>query len=254
MTILAEILAHKMEEIAALKARGLKKPLALPEIRPFKTALKAPGVAIIAELKKASPSKGLIAKDFEPRQFAQKYEAGGAAAISVLTDRRFFQGDISYLSEIKSAVSLPVLRKDFIVDRIQIEEARYMGADAILLIVAALTPENLSRLLSYSRSLGLEALVEVHNEEELEVALSVGAEIIGINNRNLSTFEVDIETTFRLRPLIPPGVVVVSESGLRGREDILRLEAAGVDAALIGESLMKQKDKEAKLKELLGRV
>ncbi|MBA2848154.1 indole-3-glycerol phosphate synthase TrpC [Thermosulfuriphilus ammonigenes] len=253
MTILEEILAQKELEVAALKARGLSQPEVLPEVRPFKEALVRPGISIIAEIKRASPSKGLIAADFDPVAIARDYEAGGAAAISVLTDKKYFKGSLAYIPQVKRAVTLPILRKDFIIDEIQIEEARYAGADAVLLIVAALSPRRLSELLACVRKWGLEALVEVHDASELSVAISAGAEIVGINNRNLKDFTVDIETTVRLRPLIPQGVVVVSESGLKGREDIQRLEEVGVDAALIGESLMREKNRVAKLRELLGK-
>jgi len=207
---------------------------------------------VIAEVKRASPSKGLIAEKFHPVRIAREYQRGGASAISCLTDEPFFRGHLEHLAAIREAVSLPLLRKDFILEEIQLEEARAFGADAVLLIVAALKPQRLLELIRAAKTLGLEALVEVHEEEELEIALTAGAEIIGINNRNLKTFEVDLGTTIRLAQKVPKGVPVVAESGIKGPEDLKLLKEANVRAALIGETLMRAEDKAAKLKELLS--
>jgi len=207
--------------------------------------------AVIAEVKKASPSKGLIRADFDPVAIAKSYEAAGAAAISVLTDVKFFQGSSDYLRQVKASISLPVLRKDFIIDEYQIFEARVAGADAILLIVAALEKDKLERFMNRAAEIGLQCLVEVHNEAEMDVAIDVGAPIIGINNRNLRTFDVGLDTTARLLPIIPRAKTV-SESGIFTRGDMEMLGEMGVDAVLIGEALMREKDIEAKLRELIG--
>lgn len=207
--------------------------------------------AVIAEVKKASPSKGIIRADFDPVAIAKAYEAAGASAISVLTDEKFFQGSLSYLRQIKSTVSLPVIRKDFIIDEYQVFEARTAGADAILLIVAALEKDTLAELMNRATEIGMQCLVEVHNESEMEVALDVGAPLIGINNRNLQTFEVTLDTTARLLPMIPRAKTV-SESGIFTRADMEMLGKMGVDAVLIGEALMREQDIEAKLRELIA--
>ena len=241
-TILDAIVAHKREEVAALKKRGLPEPRPADPPRGFirgLTALKKSNVAIIAEAKKASPSKGLIAPNFDPAGMARHYEAGGASAVSVLTDRRFFQGELDFLVQVRAAVQLPVIRKDFLIDPIQIEEAHIAGADAILLIAAILAPAQLREFREQARELGMDALVEVHDEAELETALASGAELVGVNNRNLHDFTVDLNTTFRLKRLVPAGIPLVSESGIATSEDIRRLKEAGVAAALIGESLMR---------------
>ncbi len=239
-TILDTIVAKKHEEVAELRRRGLPAPAAVDAPRGFIRALTAkPGVAIIAEAKKASPSKGLIEPDFDPVQVAKSYEGNGAAAISVLTDRHFFQGELDFLIRIRREVGLPVLRKDFIIDPLQIEEARLAGADAVLLIAAILSPAQLHDFREQAESFGMDALVEVHGEAELGQALVSGARLIGINNRNLHDFTVDLGTSFRLKALVPEGIPVVSESGISTVEDILRLKEAGIDAALIGESLMR---------------
>ena len=204
---------------------------------------------MIAEVKKASPSKGLIRADFDPEAIARSYESAGASAISVLTDEKFFQGSLDYLKLVKRTVSLPVLRKDFIIDAYQVFEARTAGADAILLIVAALPHDSLTALMNCASELGMDQLVEVHDESELETALEVGAPLIGINNRNLRTFEVTLDTTARLLPMIPRAKTV-SESGIFTRRDMVSLGAMGVDAVLIGEALMRQDDIQAKLAEL----
>lgn len=197
------------------------------------------GIAVIAELKKASPSKGLIRADFRPSELARDLEQAGAAALSVLTDEQFFQGSLDYLRAASSSSSLPCLRKDFIVDEFQIVEARANCADAILLIVAALEQKGLVALAGVARSQGLDVLCEAHDEEELQRALDAGCDLIGVNSRNLRTFEVDLETAFRLAEKMPAGCVRVAESGIRSGADIARLRSAGYEAFLIGEWLMK---------------
>jgi indole-3-glycerol phosphate synthase len=198
------------------------------------------GIAIIAELKKASPSKGLIRADFRPSKLARELEQAGAAALSVLTDEQFFQGSLDYLREASSSSSLPCLRKDFIVDEIQVVEARANRADAILLIVAALKQKELVSLAGIARSYGLDVLCEAHDEQELQRALDAGCDLIGINSRNLRTFEVNLETAFRLVEKIPATCVRVAESGIKSGADIARLRSAGYEGFLIGESLMKE--------------
>lgn len=197
------------------------------------------GIAVIAELKKASPSKGLIRADFRPPELAQELELAGAAALSVLTDEQFFQGSLDYLRQASSSSSLPCMRKDFIVDEFQIVEARANGADAILLIVAALDQKELAGLAGSARAQGLDVLCEAHDEEELQRALDAGCDLIGINSRNLRTFEVNLETAFRLAEKIPRSCVRVAESGIHCGADVSRLRSAGYEAFLIGESLMK---------------
>ncbi len=255
--ILAEIIAHKRREVAALKKRhrlehlGLKaKPL--KDGGRFHAALREPGISLIAEVKKASPSAGLIRADFDPVALARAYQAAGARAVSVITDAKFFQGSLDYLAAVQGAVPLPLLRKDFLIDPYQVYESRLKGASAVLLIAAALDAPQLAGLRALAGTLGMDSLVEVHDEPELDKALKAGAGIVGINNRDLRTFTVSLETTLRLRPLVPAGVVVVSESGIRCREDVLRLEEAGVDAVLVGETLMRSADVGAKVRELLG--
>lgn len=255
---LEEILQYKYAEVAVRKERtpiaelerGLKNA---PLIRPFKQSLSGDSIELIAEIKKASPSKGLLCPDFEPVRIARDYEAAGVAAISVLTDKKFFQGSLDYLKLVKAETKKPsVLRKDFIIDRYQLYEARVYGADAVLLIVAALTELELKDLVNQALELGLDPLVEVHNSLELEIALSSGAELIGINNRNLKTFEVNLETTFRLLELIPKGKIVVSESGIKDAYDFRRLFQAGVNAVLVGESIVTASDPGIKIRELMG--
>jgi len=250
--VLKRIINEKQKEITRRKERGrFFRPFWNHPRRSLKKALCAPGLQIIAEVKRASPSKGLIARKWDPVTQAQRYHEGGAAAVSCLTDESFFKGHLEYLAALREAISLPLLRKDFILDECQIEEARAFGADAVLLIVAALKPEKLAQLLAATHNLGLEALVEVHDERELEVALTCGAEIIGINNRNLRTFEVSLDTTLRLVQLVPQGLPVVAESGIKGKEDLKKLAQAGVEAALIGETLMRAKDPAALLRHWL---
>ncbi len=220
----------------------------------FASALRGNTVRLITEVKKASPSKGVICHNFNPIDIARVYADNGAAAISVLTEPKYFQGSLDYLRDIQKALvdkSLSLLRKDFIFDPYQVYEARAYGADSLLLIVAILTPEKLSELLQLSHQLGMMCLVEVHNEVELETAVRSEAKIIGINNRDLNTFKVDLNTTARLRSLIPPDRIVVSESGIRNHADIDKLKEWGVNAALIGEALMSAPDIATRMRELL---
>lgn len=259
MTILDEIISSTR---SGLKERASPRSLAdlkarvadMPTTRGFRAALsndKRP-VRIIAEIKKASPSKGVIRPDFEPVSIASIYENKGAAAISVLTEERYFQGSLEYLAAIRKMVTLPLLRKDFMVDRFQVYEARAFGADAILLIAACLSKSQMEDLAGVAGELGLDVLTEVHNYRELDVALQAGAVIIGINNRDLHTFKTDIATTLNLLRDIPGDKIVVSESGINTRDDIDRLRVAGVHAFLIGEALMREADIGAKLQELLS--
>ncbi len=254
--MLEKIVADKKEE---LKQR--KKAVSASEMEAriawsagtldFASALKGDGVRLIAEVKKASPSRGILCPEFDPVALARTYANNGAAAISVLTEEKYFGGHLNHLSEIRNKVEIPLLRKDFIFDPYQVYESRACGADALLLIAAILEPEPLAELLSLSRELGLSCLVEVHNENELEMALHSGAQIIGINNRDLKTFSVDIGTTQRLRPLVPKDKTVVSESGISRRQDMEYLKELGVDAALVGEALLTAGDIAAKMRELL---
>lgn len=219
---------------------------------PFEEALRRPGMSFICEVKRASPSKGLIAQEFPYISIAGEYEAAGASAISVLTERDHFQGCAAYLKDIAAAVSIPVLRKDFIIDEYQIYEARYLGASAVLLICAVLDDERLCRFSTLADELGLSALVEVHDEAETARALRCGARIIGVNNRNLKDFTVSLDTSCRLRPLVPEDKVFVAESGIRTSADTARLAEVRVDAVLIGETLMRSADKKKTLAELAG--
>lgn len=257
--ILDDILAQKREEVHAAKARvsvaELKLLLAtVPAPRAFAAALRqqaARGTAIIAEVKKGSPSKGIIRPDFDPVTIARSYEMGGATCLSVLTDSRFFYGELASLPRIAETVALPLLRKEFIVDSYQIYEARVHRADAVLLIAAALTLAELKDFSGLAQELGLDVLLEVHDEAELEMALQVPVAMLGINNRNLKTFHTDLATTERLLPRIPAGQFVVAESGIHSRADIVRLTRAGAGAFLVGESLMREADIPAKLRSLL---
>ncbi len=220
--------------------------------RPFSEALVGEGISLIAEMKRASPSKGPIRPDATVTDIVQAYERAGAVACSVLTEPAWFGGSLEDLVEARAAVALPLLRKDFIVTRYQILEAKVAGADAVLLIVAALSPERLVELQQIAAGVGLDCLVEVHDDEEMDVAIEAGAEIIGVNNRNLHSLEVDPETALRLLPDAPAGTIVVAESGIRSREDVQRLEDAGVDAILVGETLMRSDDTEEAIRMLLG--
>lgn len=241
MGILDTIITHKRRELKDRRCKGFVPSgheVLFP--RGFRKALVSdPGVSIIAEVKKASPSKGLLCQNFEPATIARDYQAGGAKAVSVLTDAKFFQGRLEFLPQIQGEVDLPLLRKDFIIDHFQIEEARLWGADAVLLIAAVLDDSMLSELMAHAKEKGLDTLVEVHNEREMERALAANADLIGINNRNLEDFSVSIETTFRIKKALPAEIPLVSESGISTPDDIKRLVDAGVVAALIGEALVK---------------
>lgn len=259
--VLQRILARKAEEVAE---RSRERPLeavreaamAAGEVRGFAQALRAKRThdlpAVIAEVKKASPSKGVIRADFDPAAIARSYEAGGAACLSVLTDVDYFQGSDAYLQQARAACALPVLRKDFTVDPYQVYEARALGADCILLIVAALDDRNLAELTNLALELGMDVLVEVHDLDELERALQVPAPMLGINNRNLRTFDVSIDTTLALREAVPADRILVTESGIATRDDVARMREAGVHAFLVGEALMRQRDPGAALRELFA--
>ena len=258
MTILDTIFAAKRLEL-----EQQKKAIPLTILRQwcdvasapagFAEALSGEGVSLIAEVKKASPSRGLLRKHFNPVQLATTYVQVGASAVSVLTDSHF-QGDLSHLSEVKGALGrgIPVLRKDFVFDPYQVYQSRATGADAILLIVAMLEPRQLGELMALTTELSLDCLVEVHNEEELEVAVSAGVEIVGINNRDLHTFDTDIAVTARLAPQIPADKIIVSESGISGPQHIAQLAELGVHAVLVGEALVTRNDVGAAVRELLG--
>lgn len=220
----------------------------------FKEALKKSGLSVISEVKKASPSKGVIAEDFPYLAIAKEYEAAGASALSVLTEPYYFMGNDTYLKEIANQVQIPVLRKDFTVDEYMIYEAKVLGASAVLLICAILSDEELKRYAKVAQELGLSALVEAHTEEEVQRALNSKARIIGVNNRDLKTFTVDIHTSERLRRQVPQDIVYVSESGIKTPEDIRRLRENGTDAVLIGETFMRSEDKKAALRWLAGEV
>jgi indole-3-glycerol phosphate synthase len=253
---LQKILETKKAEIARLLPRTeLLRAAALQrnDFRPFAVALdRGPdALGLIAEVKKASPSAGVIAVDFDPVAIAQQYEDAGAHAISVLTDEQYFQGHLTYLTKVRGAVGLPCLRKDFILHEAQIFEAAVAGADAILLIVAALEQPELEALYRTAETCQLDILVEVHTREELDRAVDLGAKLIGINNRNLTTFEVDLATTEELSEEVPDGVILVSESGLKTQADTRRAHAAGCQAILVGESLMRTGDIARQVKELL---
>ncbi len=260
MSMLSEILANKRTEVEYLREKVSlpflqERLIDAPPVRDFRAALaNAPGTALIAEVKKASPSKGIIREDFDPQEIARLYAANGAACLSVLTDEKYFQGKLTYLRQIRDLVPQPLLRKDFIIDPWQILESRAAGADAILLIVAALSPHDLRYFLKIARQYSLAALVEVHDREELAEALDAGADLIGINNRDLHTFRTSLKVTLDLLADLPPDPnrQIVSESGIFTRADILRLQEAGVHAVLIGEALMSSPDIGAKLRELLG--
>lgn len=256
-TILDKILVDKKQEVEhkrrLVPLDSLKEAVAgRPKPVDFKSALEGKDLKLIAEVKKASPSKGVLKQEFDPVALAVTYQRSGAAAVSVLTDEKYFQGNLEYLSSIRRHVHVPLLRKDFIYDEYQVYESVTHGADAILLIVAMLDQERLESLLELSHSLRLYCLVEVHNENELMTALLAGAGIIGINNRDLKTFEVDTNTTRRLRLLIPEDCIVVSESGIKDRNDIRKLKECKVNAVLIGEALVTAEDIPAKIKEVMA--
>jgi len=259
VTILGDILAHKAAELAAEKARlpyaqleQAAQALGSPT-RGFGAALRsAPRPRIVAEIKRRSPSRGEIRARFDAAECAKAYTDGGAAAISVLTDERFFGGGLEQLAQVRVVSPLPLLRKDFVIDPYQIDQARVAGADAVLLIVAALAPAALYSLRARAAELGLDALVEVHDEGELDAALAAGAQLVGINNRDLRSFSTDLAVTERLAPHVPGGVTVVAESGIFSNDDVRRLEAAGAHACLVGESLMREPDLGLALRRLRG--
>ncbi|MDD8043758.1 MAG: indole-3-glycerol phosphate synthase TrpC [Verrucomicrobiota bacterium] len=246
------IQAKQVRPLAELRAIAAEQPPARGFARALRRESGSAPVHLISEVKRASPSAGRIRDDFDPARIAAAYARAGAHAISVLTDRRFFEGSLEFLPQIRAVVDLPVLRKDFMVDPYQIWEARAYGADAILLIVAALSKEALRELHGLALSLGMDALVEVHDGAELETALEViTPRVLGVNNRNLKTMQVRLETALELRSGIPDGVVAVAESGIHTHADVRRLETAGFDAMLVGESLMRQSDLEAAVRTLL---
>jgi len=259
--ILRRILAHKVREVAEqaerLPLRELSHRIEFAgPVRPFLGALRARvdagAPAVIAEIKKASPSAGVIRPDFDPEAIARSYARGGATCLSVLTDREFFQGGDEYLREAREACALPVLRKDFVIDEYQVYEARAIGADCILLIVAALGDAQLRELAGLAAHLDMDALVEVHDEEELDRALAIGAPLIGVNNRDLRTFQTRLETTLRLRERVPEDCLLVTESGMHTREDVARMRRHGVHAFLVGEALMRAPDPGERLLEIFG--
>jgi indole-3-glycerol phosphate synthase len=255
-TIVEETALELDRRIRSMPPSRLERALVSSEpVRDFTQTLKGDGSLprVIAEVKKASPSKGVIREEFYPVEVASAYEAGGAAAISILTNERHFQGRLEHLSIIRRFVQLPLLRKDFIIHPYQVTESRVAGADAVLLIASVLDDDILEECLGSAQSLGLHSLVEVHTEEELKRALALGAKLVGINNRDLRTFKVDIETTFKLMKLVPEGVVVVSESGIQSKEDLVRLKEADIDAVLVGETFMRAKDIRAKVEEFTGK-
>jgi indole-3-glycerol phosphate synthase len=262
-SVLDEIVAHKRTEVAARRRATPQAELEArlgdaPARRPFTEALRARiaagGDAVIAEIKKASPSRGVIRDPFAPAEIARQYEAAGAAALSILTDERYFQGSDRYLREGRDAVSLPVLRKDFIVDAYQVWETRALGADCLLLIVAALSAADLAGLYRQARDLDLDVLIEVHDAAELDLALGLEPPLIGINNRNLKTFETRLETTFELLERVPPSDdrVIVTESGIRSREDVAAMRRAGVHGFLVGEAFMRAPQPGDALRALFG--
>ncbi|RYD80088.1 MAG: indole-3-glycerol phosphate synthase TrpC [Verrucomicrobiaceae bacterium] len=254
---LKQILDVKQQEVARILPRvDLLRAAALQrnDFRPFALAVDCgpDALGLIAEVKKASPSAGVIAQNFDPVEIARAYEEAGAHAISVLTDEQFFQGSLAYMTKVREAISLPVLRKDFIIHEVQIFEAAVAKADAILLIVAALEQEQLESLYKTAELCQLDVLVEVHTSEELDRALDIGAKLIGINNRNLTTFEVDLKATEEISEEVPDSVILVSESGLKTRQDSQRVFAAGCNAILVGESLMRTGDIASQVRELLA--
>jgi indole-3-glycerol phosphate synthase len=255
--ILDDILAHKRDEVSARKQSTPRsvlreRPLWHEARRGFRAALAGrPAPAVIAELKRASPSRGVIRTYYDPPAHARAYEAAGAAALSVLTDERFFQGHLDHLTTVRGVVALPCLRKDFLVDPYQVDEARAHGADAVLIIAAAGSPALRSELFAAAGEAGLDALVEVHDERELEWAAAAGATLVGVNNRDLSTFVTALETTERLAPLVPAGTLLVAESGLHSSGDVRRMVKAGAQAVLVGEAFMAAPDPGAALAEFL---
>ena len=261
---MTENILRKLADSAKIRVQDSKKVVSLTEMMkyansmdldtgfPFEESLKKEGIAFICECKRASPSKGIIAEDFPYIQIAKEYEEAGASAISVLTEPTMFLGERRYLKDIAANVNIPCLRKDFIVDEYMIYESKTLGASAILLICSILTPDELRRFIRLAHGLGMSALCEAHNATEIRTAVECGARIIGVNNRNLADFSVDPGNCLALRNTVPAGILFVAESGIQTREDVELLERANVDAVLIGETLMRSKDKKAKLNELRG--
>ncbi len=245
---------ERLEELRRTPGQGRLEQLAAgaPEPRGFRRALAGPGLAVVAELKRRSPSAGPLRVGLDPVELAQALVRSGAAAISVLTEPAQFGGSLDDLRAVRSASAAPVLRKDFLIGPEQVLEARAAGADAVLLIVRALEPELLQSCLQITRDLGMDALVEVHDEREMRLVASLGADLVGINNRDLDRLTVDLRTTERLAPLAPPGAILISESGISSHSDLVRLEACGADAVLVGEALMRALDPAAQLRELLA--
>ncbi|HLQ62516.1 MAG TPA: indole-3-glycerol phosphate synthase TrpC [Candidatus Acidoferrales bacterium] len=257
--IASELLARLVAEAGSeMHDRRQRRPAAelerevgaLPPPRDFAAALREAGLSVVAEMKARTPSAGVLAEDYRPGRLARAYTEGGAAALSVLTQGASFGGRLEHLGEARAASPLPVLRKDFLTEEYQVLEARAAGADAVLLIVAVLRPRRLNQLLAGARGLGLEALVEVHDERELEEALLAGARVLGVNHRDLATFSLDLGLTERLAPLVPPGTLLVAESGIRDAADARRVWAAGANAVLVGEALMRAPDPAARIREL----
>lgn len=259
--ILEEIAAYAVKRVAVLKQQKSLQQMEQAALQcnretnfPFEAALKKPGISFICEVKRASPSKGMIAPEFPYLDIAKEYQEAGAAAVSVLTEPQYFLGKDEYLQEIAAQISIPVLRKDFTVDSYQIFEAKVLGASAVLLICAILEEEQLREYLNIAHSLGLSAIVEAHTEAEVEMALRAGSRIVGVNNRDLKTFEVDMSTSLRCRSLVPRDICYISESGINTPEDISKLEACGVDAVLVGESFMRSADKKAEMDYLTSQL
>jgi indole-3-glycerol phosphate synthase len=242
---LTQILAEKCKEVDTIKRKGVPKDRdnTLPPIRDFKHAISVPNkINLIAEIKFASPSSGIIHEELDLITIGQMYEEAGASAISLLTDKRFFRGDLNHMPRLRKAISLPILRKDFIINEIQVRESFHWGADAILLIARILSQRKLKGFLGMCQSLGMAALTEVHDQNDLHKAIDCGSDIFGINNRDLDTFKVDLSTTLRLAPLVPGGHIIVSESGINNEGDVRILKKAGVHAILVGTALMKSED------------
>jgi len=253
LSILERIVAAKRTEVAAARKRAPEVKLdAAPPVRDFIAALRAKRPAVIAEIKRASPSKGLLRSNFDPAAIAKSYEKGGAACMSVLTDKEFFQGAAEHLSAARGACALPVLRKDFLIDPYQVFESRALGADCVLLIAACLEDRQMRELEALARSVGMAVLVEVHDGEELERALKLDTPLLGINNRNLRTFETRLETTLELLPRVPHDRLVITESGILSRADVARMRQRGVEAFLVGEAFMRARDPGAELKALFA--
>ncbi|MCH2210062.1 MAG: indole-3-glycerol phosphate synthase TrpC [Fuerstiella sp.] len=255
-SLLSDIVRHKRTEIAAARRRTPEKQLwqraeSAPPVRDFHNALSGSRPGLIAEVKKASPSAGIIRADFDPVDIARTYEAAGARCLSVLTDEKFFQGHLKFLQQIRSQVSLPVMRKEFILDRYQVLEARASGADCVLLIAECLSQDELNDLHRFAGELGMQTLIELYDATNLQSVLNTGTRLVGINNRDLRTFATSLDHTFDLMDQIPPEVLLVSESGIRTHGDVLRLAAAGVGGILVGESLMRQPDIGSAVRQLM---